>query len=106
MQVSFAREPALSPAEFVDLLRRSTLAARRPVDDPQTISAMLANASILLTARADELSVQQALNAGANGYLLKPFAPAALEDKLRDMFAIQLNSETESLPSISDGEHP
>ena len=24
----------------------------------------------------------------------------------RPMFAIQLNSETESLPSISDGEHP
>jgi len=57
MQVSFAREPALSPAEFIDLLRRSTLAARRPVDDPQTISAMLANASILLTARADGLLV-------------------------------------------------
>ena len=36
--------------EFVDLLRRSTLAERRPVDDPQCIEAMLRHANLLCTA--------------------------------------------------------
>jgi predicted N-acetyltransferase YhbS len=53
MDIRYAREPALSPAQFIDVLHRSTLAARRPVDDPATIAAMLANASIVLTARND-----------------------------------------------------
>ena len=54
MPIRYAREPALPPAEFIDLLHRSILAARRPVDDPATIAAMLANASIVLTARTDD----------------------------------------------------
>ena len=37
--------------EFLDVLARSTLAERRPVDDPETIQAMLRNADILATAR-------------------------------------------------------
>jgi GNAT superfamily N-acetyltransferase len=51
MQIHYRAEPDLSPRDFVDLLRRSTLAARRPVDEPGTIAAMLANASIVLAAR-------------------------------------------------------
>jgi len=51
--MQYAREPGLSPAEFVDLLHRSTLAERRPVDDAKTIQAMLLNADVVLTARAD-----------------------------------------------------
>ena len=54
MPIRYAREPALPPAEFTDLLHRSTLAARRPVDEPASIAAMLANASITLTARNDD----------------------------------------------------
>src|SRR5436309_14821671 len=56
--LSYALEPALSPAEFVDLLIRSTLAERRPVDEPETIAGMLGHADVLLTARtADGLLV-------------------------------------------------
>jgi hypothetical protein len=33
-EISYADEPQLAAAEFIDLLRRSTLAERRPVDDP------------------------------------------------------------------------
>jgi|GEM_PF-6279222 hypothetical protein len=35
-------EPSLSADEFVDVLRRSTLAERRPVADAATIAVMLA----------------------------------------------------------------
>jgi GNAT superfamily N-acetyltransferase len=52
MQIHYRAEPNLPPQDFVDLLRRSTLAPRRPVNEAGTIAAMLANASIVLTARA------------------------------------------------------
>ena len=47
----------LSPAEFIDLLHRSTLAERRPVDDAETIAGMLANADLTVTAWDGELLV-------------------------------------------------
>lgn len=47
-------EPSLSPDEFVDVLRRSTLADRRPVEEPETIKAMLAHAGVIVTARTAE----------------------------------------------------
>ena len=53
MNVRYALEPSLAPEEFIDVLRRSTLAERRPVSEPDTIEGMLTNADIILTARAD-----------------------------------------------------
>ena len=50
-------EPELSREEFIDLLVRSTLAERRPVDDPETIAGMLAHADLILTARSQGLLV-------------------------------------------------
>ena len=50
-------EPALRPAEFIDVLVRSTLAERRPVDQPDVIRRMLQHADIVLTARVDTLLV-------------------------------------------------
>jgi GNAT superfamily N-acetyltransferase len=47
----YSVEPDLSAAEFVDVLVRSTLAERRPVDDLATITAMLRNADVIVTAR-------------------------------------------------------
>lgn len=47
-------EPDLSAEDFVDLLVRSTLAERRPVDDRATIEAMLRNADLVVTARRDD----------------------------------------------------
>lgn len=55
--VTYDREPDLTPAEFIDVLRRSTLAERRPVDDPESIRGMLANADLIVTARLDGLLV-------------------------------------------------
>jgi ribosomal protein S18 acetylase RimI-like enzyme len=50
--VMYAREPKLPTEEFVDLLSRSGLAERRPVDDQPRIAGMLANCDLLLTARS------------------------------------------------------
>lgn len=57
MTIRYQREPGLSAAEFIDVLERSTLAERRPVDKPEQIAAMLANADVIVTARADGLLV-------------------------------------------------
>ena len=52
MSVDYRLEPELSPAEFIDVLVRSTLGERRPIDRPEVIAAMLANADLVVTARA------------------------------------------------------
>jgi predicted N-acetyltransferase YhbS len=49
--VTFADEPDLSVDEFIGVLRRSTLAERRPVDEPARVRRMLAHANIMLCAR-------------------------------------------------------
>jgi GNAT superfamily N-acetyltransferase len=51
MEVNYALEPELGVQEFVDVLRRSTLAERRPVDEAGTIQGMLRHADLLVTAR-------------------------------------------------------
>ena len=49
--VTYGNEPDLAIDEFIDLLRRSTLAERRPVADRGRIARMLAHADITLCAR-------------------------------------------------------
>ena len=46
--------PELGVDEFVDVLRRSTLAERRPVADRERIAGMLENASVIVTARSPD----------------------------------------------------
>lgn len=53
MQVNYAVETSLSAEEMVDLLQRSALAQRRPVDEPTTIQGMIAHASVIVTARVE-----------------------------------------------------
>ena len=55
--VHYQLEPGLSADEFVDVLRRSTLAERRPVNDRPTIQAMLEHADLILTARSDDVLI-------------------------------------------------
>jgi predicted N-acetyltransferase YhbS len=55
--VTYQLEPELSAEEFVDVLVRSTLGERRPVDDLDTMRAMLTNADVIATARVDGLLV-------------------------------------------------
>jgi ribosomal protein S18 acetylase RimI-like enzyme len=56
-EVAYQLEPDLGLDEFLDVLRRSTLAERRPVAERETLHAMLRNADILATARIDGLLV-------------------------------------------------
>jgi GNAT superfamily N-acetyltransferase len=53
MNVTYVLEPNLSPADFIDVLVRSTLAERRPVGRADVIRAMLKHADIIVTARVD-----------------------------------------------------
>ncbi len=47
----YAIEPNLTSLEFIDVLRRSTLGERRPIDEQQRIAKMLAQADVIVTAR-------------------------------------------------------
>lgn len=51
MSFRYTTEPQLAVEEFIDLLRRSTLSERRPVDDVGRMREMINFASILLCAR-------------------------------------------------------
>lgn len=51
MAVRYTIENDLPPTQFVDVLQRSGLAPRRPVDQPGRIAAMLKNANLVVTAR-------------------------------------------------------
>jgi GNAT superfamily N-acetyltransferase len=55
--VVYGLEPGLSVEEFTDVLVRSTLAERRPIDDPEAIAGMLRHADLVVTARAGGLLV-------------------------------------------------
>ncbi len=50
MDIQYDTTRKITGAEFIDLLRRSTLAERRPVDDDRCIRAMLQHANLLCTA--------------------------------------------------------
>jgi len=53
--IVYAVEPDLGVEEFIDVLQRSTLAARRPIDQPETIAGMLRQADVIITARRGRL---------------------------------------------------
>jgi ribosomal protein S18 acetylase RimI-like enzyme len=52
--ISYALEPDLSAQEFRTVLIASTLAQRRPVDDPARLDKMLRHADLIVTARDGE----------------------------------------------------
>jgi GNAT superfamily N-acetyltransferase len=66
--IRYALEPDLTVAAFTDVLVRSTLAERRPVHDPARIGRMLANAELIVTARADGHLVGVARSLTDRGY--------------------------------------
>jgi predicted N-acetyltransferase YhbS len=54
MSVVYAIEPELDATSMIDVLQRSGLAERRPVDDSDRIHRMIQQADIVLTARVDD----------------------------------------------------
>ena len=51
MAIVYTLEPALTAAEFRAVLVASTLAERRPVDEPERLERMLRQADVIVTAR-------------------------------------------------------
>lgn len=51
--IHYQLEPELSAEEFIDVLVRSTLGERRPIDDHERIESMLRNADVIVTARSN-----------------------------------------------------
>lgn len=54
MNFTYQLSPNLSIEAFIDILNRSTLGERRPVDDLECIESMIKNADIIVTAVLDE----------------------------------------------------
>lgn len=54
VNVIYSLEPELEVDEFIDVLRRSTLAERRPVEDRARLSGMLRHADVIVTARSSD----------------------------------------------------
>jgi predicted N-acetyltransferase YhbS len=52
-EVVIQKELSLNPHEFIDMLNRSTLGERRPVEDFGRIKKMCENANLIVTARLD-----------------------------------------------------
>lgn len=50
MEIQYRVNEAITADEFVDVLRRSTLSERRPVDEPERIARMLEHGNLLVTA--------------------------------------------------------
>jgi predicted N-acetyltransferase YhbS len=52
-EIIYASEKNLDVAEFIEVLKNSKLAERRPISDEQRISSMCNNANLIVTARVD-----------------------------------------------------
>jgi predicted N-acetyltransferase YhbS len=50
MNIRYQHDRSIGEDEFIDLLRRSTLAERRPVEDRNCVKAMIQHANLLCTA--------------------------------------------------------
>jgi predicted N-acetyltransferase YhbS len=57
MEITYKNNRTITPDEFIDLLQRSTLAERRPVQDRARIEKMLEHGNILVTAWHNDLLV-------------------------------------------------
>jgi predicted N-acetyltransferase YhbS len=55
--IRYETETSITAAAFIDVLKRSTLSERRPVNETQRIQKMLDNAPVLITAWDGDLLV-------------------------------------------------
>lgn len=66
--ICYDTDRRLTAEEFIDILKRSGLAERRPVDDRACIDAMLMHADLLITARDGDRLVGVARSVTDFGY--------------------------------------
>jgi ribosomal protein S18 acetylase RimI-like enzyme len=56
-EISYRHDRKISSGEFIDILNRSTLGIRRPVNDLQRIDKMLEHGNVLITAWSNDVLV-------------------------------------------------
>jgi predicted N-acetyltransferase YhbS len=56
-EIIYTVEKSLDVSEFIEVLKKSKLAERRPIDDEQRISSMCNNANLIVTARLDGILI-------------------------------------------------
>lgn len=54
MSIEYKTNFQITADQFIDLLRESTLAERRPIDNPECIAGMINNSNLMVTAWAGE----------------------------------------------------
>lgn len=54
MKIEYTSQPELTAEQFIDILNRSTLGERRPVEDFECIEGMLKHADIIMTAKHND----------------------------------------------------
>ena len=67
-EIEYTAERTISATEFVDLLKRSTLAERRPVDNVECIDLMVRHADLMVTAWSGDSLVGVARSVTDFGY--------------------------------------
>jgi GNAT superfamily N-acetyltransferase len=65
--IQYSTKRLITTLEFIDVLERSTLSERRPVNEPERLKKMLDNAPILITAWDGEklVGISRAITDGA-----------------------------------------
>ena len=54
MLIKYNLTQNITPEEFIEVLKNSTLGERRPIDDSETIKGMVENSDIIVTATVDD----------------------------------------------------
>jgi ribosomal protein S18 acetylase RimI-like enzyme len=54
MKIQYKVNSAITTDQFIELLRKSTLGERRPIDDRECMEGMLKNSNLMITAWRDE----------------------------------------------------
>ncbi|MEN8147580.1 MAG: GNAT family N-acetyltransferase [Campylobacterota bacterium] len=125
MNIEYKLHPELTENEFTDILNRSTLGERRPVDDKECIKGMLKNADIIVTATKNEKIIGVARSITDFNYCCylsdlavdEKYQKLGIGKKLIDMTQEQLNkkckiillsapSAAEYYPRVGFTQHP
>lgn len=114
MNIEYKLNPQLTEVEFIDILNRSTLGRRRPIEDKECINGMLKNADIVITAVENEKIIGVARSVTDFNYCCylsdlavdKKYQKHGIGRKLIDMTQKQLNEKCKiillSAPSATE----
>ena len=125
LSIEYKLNPELTGTEFTDILNRSSLGKRRPVDDKECIEGMLKNADIIVTAYDSDKLIGVARSVTDFHYCCylsdlavdEAYQKHGVGKKLIDMTQVQLNekckiillsapSAREYYPKVGFTQHP